>query len=86
MTQTPPTPDTLTVQDLRELLSGYPDDTPVLLAAASGDYWGTTLAQGISGGETAEVRYSSYHQSFMVPDPDQEQDSDAPLSEVLLLE
>lgn len=57
--------NTMTVGELRELLSWHDNDARVFLAAPSGDYWGTVLARPlvVPGHETLiewEDRSSSY--------------------------
>ena len=59
---------TLTVAELREWLSAYDDDMPVLIGSAAGDYWNTMVAKPVHGGEELLVEWSTYHDSYSVPD------------------
>lgn len=65
---------TLTVGQLRAMLEGHLDDTPVLMAAPSGDAWGTTLALPINDAEETLVEWSLYHDTYSVPEQDDDDD------------
>ena len=73
----PKSPKTLTIAELRELLGDYDPNTPVLVSYDYGDYWHNTAADeiGESDVELREVRYSDYHQTFVVRQ-DEEADED----------
>ena len=80
----------VTVKELKRLLDQYPDDLEVMLTTSSHDYWGTSLALSIGGGERQSVIWSEYHRTFSLPrNPEREQDDEASVSEeireVLLL-
>lgn len=66
---------TMTVQELRQILSTYPSDLPIAFSYPSGDHWGTKLAGTIKEVEEGEICYSDYHEKFQVAEePDEEED------------
>ena len=65
---------TLTVGELRDMLAGHLDDTPVLIQAPSGDAWNTTLALPICDAEELLVEWSHYHDTYSVPEQDNDDD------------
>lgn len=62
--------DTLTVGELKELLSEYDDDTLVMIGSQYGDYWQTTVADKIGEYQVnlAKVEYSEYHKTYKQAD------------------
>ena len=71
-------PSTLTVAQLREFLSQFPDDLPVLRAVPSDDHWGTVLARAINDHESGvtTVQYDRYHLDFGVQRRERDQQDD----------
>lgn len=69
---------TLTVGQLRDLLARHPDDAPVLLAAPSGDYWGTVLALPVRHAQSQDVHFREYSGTYAVPRDDRDPDPDEP--------
>lgn len=65
---------TLTVGELRAMLENELDDTPVLIQAPSGDAWGTKLALPIRDAEEMLVEWSHYHDTYSVPEQDDDDD------------
>jgi hypothetical protein len=57
---------TLTVGQLREMLAGMNEDMPVLIAAKTGDYWGTVTAGAVGDAEEMLVEWDPYHQKYAV--------------------
>jgi len=72
----PHTPKTMTVRELRDLLSSFPDDLLVMRTAPSHDYWGTELALGLSDVATRTVQQDSYHGGFSLPRTDRDEPDD----------
>lgn len=57
----------MTVAELKAKLANLPEDMEVLVAAASGDYWRTVLANQIRSVEVAKVERSEYHRQYVLP-------------------
>lgn len=79
----------MTVQELIEELSLYPDDMEVEFAYNYGDYWRTTVCKEIKNIDTGYVEYSAYHRmDKLLDNDDEEDDEEEPESkrEVLLLQ
>ena len=73
------------VQELIEVLQGYPADMEVHMAYGSGDYWRTVLAPAVSQISEGAVAYTEYHRTDkLVELGDDEMDSDT--RTVLILE
>ena len=79
----------MTVQELIEELSLYPDDMEVEFAYNYGDYWRTTVCKEIKNIDTGYVEYSAYHRMNKLIDNDDEEDDEEETEskrEVLLLQ
>ena len=79
----------MTVQELIEELSLYPDDMEVEFAYNYGDYWRTTVCKEIKNIDTGYVEYSAYHRMDKLIDNDDEEDDEEETEnkrEVLLLQ
>lgn len=79
----------MTVQELIEELSLYPDDMEVEFAYNYGDYWRTTVCKEIKNIDTGYVEYSAYHRMDKLIDNDDEEDDEEEAEskrEVLLLQ
>lgn len=79
----------MTVQELIEELSLYPDDMEVEFAYNYGDYWRTTVCKEIKNIDTGYVEYSAYHRMDKLIDNDNEEDDEEETEskrEVLLLQ
>ena len=79
----------MTVQELIEQLSLYPDDMEVEFAYNYGDYWRTTVCKEIKNIDTGYVEYSAYHRMDKLIDNDDEEDDEEETEtkrEVLLLQ
>lgn len=79
----------MTVQELIEELSLYPDDMEVEFAYNYGDYWHTTVCKEIKNIDTGYVEYSAYHRMDKLIDNDDEEDDEEETEtkrEVLLLQ
>ena len=79
----------MTVQELIEELSLYPDDMEVEFAYNYGDYWRTTVCKEIKNIDTGYVEYSAYHRMNKLVDNDDEEDDEEETEtkrEVLLLQ
>ena len=79
----------MTVQELIEELSLYPDDMEVEFAYNYGDYWRTTVCKEIKNIDTGYVEYSAYHRMDKLVDNDDEEDDEEEAEskrEVLLLQ
>ncbi|MEE1030298.1 MAG: hypothetical protein UIC65_04725 [Alphaproteobacteria bacterium] len=79
----------MTVQELIEELSLYPDDMEVEFAYNYGDYWRTTVCKEIKNIDTGYVEYSAYHRMNKLLDNDDEEDDEEETEtkrEVLLLQ
>lgn len=79
----------MTVQELIEELSLYPDDMEVEFAYNYGDYWRTTACKEIKNIDTGYVEYSAYHRMDKLIDNDDEEDDEEETEtkrEVLLLQ
>jgi len=79
----------MTVQELIEELSLYPDDMEVEFAYNYGDYWRTTVCKEIKNIDTGYVEYSAYHRIDKLVDNDDEEDDEEETEskrEVLLLQ
>lgn len=79
----------MTVQELIEELSLYPDDMEVEFAYNYGDYWRTTVCKEIKNIDTGYVEYSAYHRMDKLLDNDDEEDDEEETEtkrEVLLLQ
>ena len=63
---------TLTVQELIDELSCHDPEALVLFSYNYGDYWRTSVAQGINSIEEQEVRWSEYHRMHKLVDEDSE--------------
>ena len=60
--------NTLTVGALREMLENFDDDMPVLLAAKTGDYWGTVTTGAVRDAEEMIVEWDEYHEKYAIGD------------------
>lgn len=60
--------NTLTVGDLKNMLSDYDDDLPVYFQYNYGDYWRTQVAGEINDIYESQVEYSGYHRMETVVD------------------
>ena len=58
--------DAITVEELREMLDDYDDDTKVVLSYNYGDYQRTMVACAVTEVEEDSVCYSDYHQMAKV--------------------
>ncbi len=67
--------NTLTVGELRGLLSKYDDDTPIAPIYTSGDHWRTQLLSGINFIDEREIVWSEYHRNFKIADGESDEDS-----------
>ena len=79
----------MTLQELIEELSLYPDDMEVEFAYNYGDYWRTTVCKEIKNIDTGYVEYSAYHRMDKLLDNDDEEDDEEETEtkrEVLLLQ
>ena len=79
----------MTVEELIEELSLYPDDMEVEFAYNYGDYWRTTVCKEIKNIDTGYVEYSAYHRMDKLLDNDDEEDDEEETEskrEVLLLQ
>lgn len=79
----------MTVQELIEELSLYPDDMEVEFAYNYGDYWRTTVCKEIKNIDTGYVEYSAYHRMDKLIDNDDKEDDEEETEtkrEVLLLQ
>lgn len=79
----------MTVQELIEELSLYPDDMEVEFVYNYGDYWRTTVCKEIKNIDTGYVEYSAYHRMDKLIDNDDEEDDEEETEtkrEVLLLQ
>lgn len=74
----------MTVQELIEELSLYPDDMEVEFAYNYGDYWRTTVCKEIKNIDTGYVEYSAYHRMDKLIDNDDEETETK--REILLLQ
>jgi len=63
-----PSKNGMTVSDLKEQLSQYPDDTLVYLTYDYGDHWHSQVAKAISSVEEGAVKFSAYHSMNKVDD------------------
>lgn len=61
---------TVTIAELRELLSRFPDTTKVAVSIPSGDYWGTVFAGTIDSAVYATVTYTDYRRQYKIVDKD----------------
>lgn len=77
------TGDALTVVDLIEELKSYDEDTKVVIAYPSGDYWGNTVAVPVTGICEEQVEYSDQHRQLKVLSVDD--DGDCEPEEVIVL-
>lgn len=79
----------MTVKELVEALSRYPEDTKVYFEQASHDYWRTMLALSVDEMELGHLKWSSYHEEMKIVDEDDADDKDDGLAfygeEVLIL-
>lgn len=66
----------MTVKELIDELSYYPDDMEVEFAYNYGDYWKTIVCKEIKNVETGCVEYSEYHRMNKLIDVDDEDDDD----------
>ena len=66
----------MTVQELIEELSLFPDDMEVEFEYNYGDYWRTTVCKEIKNIDTGYVEYSAYHRMDKLVDIDEEDDDD----------
>ena len=66
----------MTVQELIEELSLFPDDMEVEFAYNYGDYWRTTVCKEIKNIDTGYVEYSAYHRMDKLVDNDDEEYDD----------
>lgn len=60
------TPKTMTVGQLRALLQGCDDSTPIGYACPAGDYWRSTVLGEITKATKAVACHSRYHGTFVV--------------------
>lgn len=76
----------MTVAELKQHLSFFPDDKEVVIASTSGDYWGTTIGKNVSDVSDGIVTWSEYHQTNKVVDEENLYRYDKEdLSEVVIL-
>ena len=75
----------MTVQELIEELSLFPDDMEVEFAYNYGDYWNTTVCKEIKDIDKAWVEYSSYHRMDKLVEEDEPDETDKK-REVLILQ
>ena len=66
--------NTMTVGELRELLSGHDNDTRVFLAVPSGDYWGTVLARPLVTGDQTLIEWEDRSSSYILTDEGHDED------------
>lgn len=78
---------TMTVGELRKLLSGVEDDVLVGFEVPAGDYWRSTLLGTIRKAEHGIVKYSEYHRRYTILDAEREDKEEFPetLPSVLIL-
>lgn len=60
--------NTITVAELREMLTHYDDNMPVVFSHPSHDHWRTELAGGICNIMDCEVEWSDYHSHWKLAD------------------
>ena len=60
----------MNVKTLIELLSKEDQEQEVYFSHDSHDYWGTTLASKVTSIEETDIQYTSYHECFSAPKPD----------------
>jgi len=64
----------MTVRDLKEMLEGYDDNTPVHISYNFGDYWRTQVAPKATDVELQMVKYSDYHSMDKIDEDGDEED------------
>jgi len=62
----------MTKGELFELLVDFDDDMEIGFAYPSGDYWRTTIVKNISEVSEEYVKFSSYHEEYVLPKEDAE--------------
>lgn len=58
------------VKDLIQELKCFNPESEICFSYPSGDYWGSELAKEADRVETADVAYSSYHNTYKIVDDD----------------
>jgi hypothetical protein len=80
----------MTVQQLRdalnEIIEGGEGDKEVKFTYNYGDYWRTTVAEGISNVTLATVKYSDYHSMDKVVDIDEDNEAKPEHRDIYILE
>ncbi len=75
--------DTMTVGELKAYLEEFPDSAKVAFSYPSGDHWRTVLVGAIKSAEYANVKFSGYHDTHQIAEPEGEETEK--VEEVLIL-